>query len=276
MPIAMSAVPNFKFGCDPELFILDPEGNPVCADGLIPGDKDNPYKVERGAVQVDGFAAEFNIDPASSFAEFSDSIDIVVAQLKAMLPPGYCLTDKTTMTFSEKAWEEAPSRAKVLGCSPDFNAWTGQVNPPPDVAKLGRTRHLGGHIHIGWRDDGDANSVNHVKNCNELVQQLDWSVGAWSVTKDQDKKRRQAYGKAGACRYKPYGVEYRVLSPFWVLNYQRRVETWNRVQMAIMSMRKSFYPEVGYEFNSRVVESIDTASLDKDLKDAYYFPIQAY
>jgi len=276
MTLAVNSIPGFKFGCDPELFILNEEGTPVCADGLIPGDKSNPHKVDGGAVQVDGFAAEFNIDPASNYDEFSDNIDLVLAQLKDMLPKGYTLTDKTSVTFRKDVWDAAPDRAKILGCSPDFNAWTGEVNPPPDIASLGRTRFLGGHIHIGWRDEGDAFGKNHLRNCNELVQQLDWYLGTWSVLRDRDKQRRKAYGKAGSCRYKTYGVEYRVLSPFWVLNHNERVRTWNRMQSAIANMRKTFYPEMKAEFNSRLIQAIDDCKLDLDFRKENHYPIDFY
>jgi hypothetical protein len=40
------------------------------------------------------------------------------------------------------------------------------------------------------------------------------------------------YGKAGACRYKTYGVEYRTLSNFWVLSTDLRREVWERTMAA--------------------------------------------
>jgi len=50
-------------GCDPEYFVKK-NGIFQSAHGLIMGDKKNPQKVRNGAVQVDGMAVEFNIDPA--------------------------------------------------------------------------------------------------------------------------------------------------------------------------------------------------------------------
>ncbi len=68
---ALDAMPGFTFGCDPELFVINDEGVFVSAEGLIPGDKQNPYKVPGGAIQVDGMAAEFNIDPVTNYADFT-------------------------------------------------------------------------------------------------------------------------------------------------------------------------------------------------------------
>jgi hypothetical protein len=43
-------------------------------------------------------------------------------------------------------------------------------------------------------------------------------LGIPSVLLDDDTRRRSMYGAAGAIRIKAYGVEYRVLSNFWVEN----------------------------------------------------------
>jgi len=50
-------------GCDPELFVKK-DGVLVSAHGLVQGSKEHPFRVSKGAVQVDGMALEFNIDPA--------------------------------------------------------------------------------------------------------------------------------------------------------------------------------------------------------------------
>ena len=60
---------DFLFGADPELFVKR-DGEFKSGHGLIEGGKENPYPVERGAVQVDGMALEFNIDPAADEDNF--------------------------------------------------------------------------------------------------------------------------------------------------------------------------------------------------------------
>jgi hypothetical protein len=58
---------EFKIGADPEFFLRDKAtGKFVSAHGLIPGTKRQPMKVDKGAVQVDGMALEFNIDPVTN------------------------------------------------------------------------------------------------------------------------------------------------------------------------------------------------------------------
>ncbi len=51
---------NFTIGADPEIF-LRRRGKAFSAHGVIPGTKKEPHNVEKGAVQVDGMAVEFNV-----------------------------------------------------------------------------------------------------------------------------------------------------------------------------------------------------------------------
>lgn len=286
MSSALPCAPGFSFGADPEIFIINGDGEPVCADGLIPGTKLEPYKVAGGAVQVDGFAAEFNIDPARTFKEFNGNISKVLRTLKRMLPQGYGFTSKASIVFSEKVWDEAPEHAKELGCTPDFNAWTGKTNPPPDLPDNPRLRSAAGHIHIGWRGpEDDYIDEAHVNNCREFAKQLDFYLGAWSLNYDMDTTRRKLYGRAGAIRYKPYGVEYRVLSNFWLFNPEYRLEVWNRLQTAIADMRDMYIPELvenpcnssyykGYDFNDACIEVINHERTAKSLKDCLSYPVK--
>src|SRR3546814_7158631 len=141
-------MPGLTVGCDPELFVMNTDGEFVSAEGLIPGTKSEPYPVKFGAVQVDGMAAEFNIDPVDNYNDFSRNVKEVRKQLKAMLPKGYKLVPAASVEFSEKVWGNTPDHAKELGCSPDFNAWTGTVNPPPHFLEKERLRTASGHLHI--------------------------------------------------------------------------------------------------------------------------------
>lgn len=207
---------NILIGADPELFCINPNSKSfVSVHDKLPGTKDNPYKVPFGAVQVDGTAAEFNIDPASNVEQFRNHIREVVATMGNMLP-GYTLTATPVATYDEDYFRALPEKAVELGCNPDYNAYTGKVNPIPDARVMFRTGS--GHVHIGWTSGADPFDPLHYAKCREVCVQLDYALGLNSLKWDTDNRRRELYGKAGAFRPKPYGVEYRVLSNKWVLD----------------------------------------------------------
>jgi hypothetical protein len=202
----------FKFGADPELFVRKGETF-LSGYGLIQGDKDQPFPVEAGAVQVDGMALEFNINPVDTEEEFLYNIETVLAQLRAMVPD-YEVEAVPVAHFTEEYMASQPKKAKELGCDPDFNAWTGMQNeaPNPDV----NFRTGSGHLHVGWTEGEDIRDIAHKETAMTLVRQMDFYLALPSLLFDKEKQRRELYGKAGACRVKPYGVEYRVLSNSWL------------------------------------------------------------
>lgn len=204
---------NILVGADPEIFMMK-GGKFVSAHGAVPGDKKNPHKVDKGAVQVDGMALEFNIDPANNEQEFITNLTTVMATLKDMVP-GYDLNAVPVADFDEAVMLAQPQEALELGCEPDFNAWeNGAVNPRPDGKVNFRTG--AGHVHIGWGNDFDIGDPNHLEACCMVVKQLDYYLGLGSLLYEPDNRRRTMYGAAGAFRPKSYGVEYRVLSNAWL------------------------------------------------------------
>lgn len=201
-------------GADPELFMTR-EGQFVSAHGAIQGDKKNPFKVNRGAVQVDGMALEFNIDPAKNEEEFILNLNTVMGVLQEMVPD--CkLNAVPVANFSQQVMDAQPLEALELGCEPDFNAWeNGAVNPRPNGKVNFRTG--AGHVHIGWGNGFDINDPEHLEACCMVAKQLDYYLGLGSLFFDKEGgKRRVMYGAPGCFRPKPYGVEYRVLSNAWL------------------------------------------------------------
>jgi len=205
---------DFKIGADPEFFVKR-FGKLQSAYNLIPGTKEAPYKVRGGAVQVDGMALEFNIDPAENYTQFEDNMSVVLAQITSMIP-GYELFVEPVADFGLDYIRKQPKEASELGCSPDFNAYTKEANPRPDADTPFRT--ASGHIHIGWTNGVDINDPGHLEACRTLTKMLDLYVGAPSLVWDNDDRRRSLYGAAGAFRPKHYGMEYRVLSNKWINN----------------------------------------------------------
>ena len=206
---------DILIGADPELFVRDTTtGKFVSAHGMIEGTKAAPLPVKGGAVQVDGMALEFNINPARTVDEFSSNISTVLGELRKMVPDKYEFVFTSVADFDPEYIKDQPEEARKLGCEPDFNAYTGEPNPAPDAAVNFRT--ASGHLHVGWTEDQDVKDPDHLEACTMLVQELDGYVGVVSVLIDPFSKRRELYGKAGAFRPKPYGVEYRTPSNVWL------------------------------------------------------------
>lgn len=206
---------KFLLGADPELFLSNGKTF-VSAHGLIPGTKEKPFAVEKGAIQVDGMAAEFNIDPCETPQDFSEGIETVMKGLQAHVPD-LILSPIPVARFSKAYMNKQPREALELGCDPDYDAWAkGKANPRPNGNVTFRTG--GGHIHVGWTKDMDTNDPDHKEACMTLVRELDIRLGLLSLFWDKEDGRREMYGKAGAFRIKPYGVEYRSLSNSWVRN----------------------------------------------------------
>lgn len=266
---------GFTFGCDPEGFLFDKKTNlPVPAAGIIPGTKHEPFKVKKGAIQVDGMAVEFNIDPASSYEEWEENITTVIKQLEKKLPKNLEIRWIPSVTFPEAAFDEAPDENKILGCDPDFDAWSGAPNPPPNPENP-YVRCAGGHLHVGFTKDESLHDLQHLMNCQDLGKQLDWYLGGWSVFIDKDKVRRNLYGKMGAIRYKDYGLEYRVLSNFWVPTPEFRLEVWNRMVIAVDFMSSLYLPDrAGPKLTNWLREAIDRRNVHPELMNIMEFPLK--
>jgi len=214
---------ELTIGCDPELFIKDRKtGKLISAHGLFPGDKKNPHKVECGAVQVDGMAAEYNIDPVNNAGEFVLNNLIVLRELRDLIRErnpdlDFEFVFNPVADFGKEYIDAQPDEAKILGCEPDYNAWEdGKENPTPDMEMPFRT--ASGHIHLGWGKDFDISDEEHIEACCMMSKQLDSYIGMWCMSFEgkDGKKRRELYGKAGAFRPKSYGVEYRTMSNVWL------------------------------------------------------------
>ncbi len=203
-------------GCDPEVFVRR-RGKKFfhSAYGLNKGTKEVPVRVDKGAVQVDGMALEFNIDPAASEDEWYGNITTVLGQMEASVPQFEVLAVPVAH-FTKAHIAKQPPEATELGCTPDFNAWKGgEENPRPDGSAV-TFRTGAGHIHFGWTKDADLTDPLHIEACCMLVKALDITLGPLCSLFDTGAERRELYGAAGAFRPKTYGCEYRVVSNAWL------------------------------------------------------------
>lgn len=208
---------DYLIGADPEAFIVDKNGGFVSAHNLFPGTKQEPVPIAGGAVQVDGVALEVNVTPAKTADEFVVNLFKTLEVTNFMLKqqqPSHEIAFTPTAVFSKEYFDKLPANVKELGCSPDFDAFAGgKENEPPRTTKPMRTG--GGHIHVGWTKNESPHEEGHFFDCIVAAKQLSAALYIPSHSWDNDQKRRELYGKIGAFRPKPYGLEIRFLSNAW-------------------------------------------------------------
>lgn len=221
-------------GCDPELFVKSrATGLPVSAFGLVPGTKREPFEVDDGAVQVDGMALEFNTKPAATFDQFDHNITSVLGAMRSMVSDDLVFDIRASVVFDDTVLAAMPEEALVLGCDPDYNAYTMKANPRPEPPLPG-LRTASGHIHVGLPGEiDDWRSMEHFEDMARLCRAMDRFCGLTSVIIDPDPTRRVLYGAAGAMRVKPYGMEYRVPSNGWIKTRRKRALMFEMVQRSI-------------------------------------------
>lgn len=195
------------FGSDIEFFLKTARGEFFPAIGLVKGTKQEPRPLGDGYfIQEDNVAVEFNIPVCNSVRDFTRAVSNGLMKCCNELPPTVTYTTEASAEFHDE-YLMSP-QAREFGCEPDMCAWTRDFNPRPQSPNH-RLRSAGGHFHIGWNNpDMDTRF--------ELIKACDVFVGIPSLSEDIDKRRRELYGKAGAMRIKPYGVEHRLLSNYWM------------------------------------------------------------
>ena len=224
-------VQDITIGADPELFIINKKtGKVVSSIGLIPGEKGNPWVGEDlptgVGLESDHILAEFNIPPVTDELSFVNNIEYMkkyIARFVSEKNPDLgilCAASQTVPTDQLQSDE-----AKAFGCSIDYNAYSGGPNPKPK-GETTNLRSAGFHIHIGYRNYNADTSI-------QLVRYLDQYLGIPSIIRDQDKKRRSLYGKAGCFRLTSYGVEWRVLSSALMKDEESLSFVWERLMRAI-------------------------------------------
>lgn len=209
---------QLTYGLDPEVFLKE-NGKSISAHDLLPGTKAEPHLVRGGAVQVDGVAAEFNTVPVNSADKLVEVVGIVRSEMNRIIldnaerqgRTGIEIVVNPTQRFEQAYFDALPEEVKLLGCTPDLDAWTGKKNYPPSTDQPFRTG--GGHLHISWFTGSvDPEDPEHLQKCRDIVRQLDTILYPKSEVWDQDRERRKLYGRRGSFRPKFYGVEYRPMS----------------------------------------------------------------
>lgn len=240
-----------RLGSDPEVFLCDDKGNHVSAIGLIGADKWNPLPIqgmpEGFTLQEDNVSLEYGIPPAATEDEFVHHIKAVMEKSREWI--GSLTFSKLSCTIFPKKEMEHPM-AHIFGCEPDFDAWTKKANHKPQPPHE-FMRSAGGHIHVETNKDPFL-----------FGRYMDLCVGVPATILDHDgAERKKLYGKKGAIRVKPYGVEYRVLSNFWIFDEKYIRWAWRATHRA-----ESLYGKVDLDY---IEPYLDIAINENDPKMAW-------
>lgn len=257
---------KFLIGADPELFLADGAGALVSVIEKIGGTKTDPLALPIGegfAVQEDNVAVEFNIPPADSEDTFQENISKAMSFLSDFFhrQHGLHFTPISAASFPKEQLNHP--KAFEFGCDPDYCAWTRKENPRPKVDDP-CLRSAGGHVHIGFKGT-KQDKIN-------LIKCLDLYSGVASVLMDSGELRKQLYGKAGAMRFKNYGVEYRTLSNFWVFKPELVKWVWRQTNRAMDALPNIEQINADSDFIIGAINNNDV-SLANHLVDKYELEI---
>lgn len=211
------------FGCDPELFVQDASGRIVGAERII---NNRAKSILGGRAVLDGVQLELHPAPQMCRANLGNGIQYIFQALREHLArpefreKGFKICFSPFVEISKKEHQALSEETRILGCNPSLNVYKEsplRVNP-----LTYRKRSAGGHIHIG-SISFEPRMKTDPEIAKRLVRVLDIIVGNTCVMVDRDPfaaLRRRNYGRAGEYRLPPHGLEYRVLSNFWMRSYQ--------------------------------------------------------
>jgi hypothetical protein len=195
-------------GHDCEFFAEDRSGyiSPVTSSEMQ-GTKQEPipFGMFGTMLQRDNVSLEVTIPVANSVEEFlqftRQSVDDAASWVAENKPQCYLSTNPVgDLRLIHTMLDEA----QEFGCERDHDAWTGRRNPrvvfPEDMPE----RFLGGHLHFGTDHDPFA-----------VCRSLEFVGGAMLAIRESPSMRQDFYGRSGACRPKPYGVEWRAPGSRW-------------------------------------------------------------
>lgn len=218
-----------SIGADPEIFVADRSGV-TSVIGHLGGSKYDPRMLNGYGLQEDNVLAEFSMPAcgvhmgSEAFSKsVQEGITLITQSLQAK---GLHTVPGSSHRFSPEQLKSYGPKALEFGCDPDRNAYIGDWNPAP--ANDSTLRTAGGHVHLGI----DNQFSNDDTIARMLAKAMDLYLGVPSVLLDQDVERRELYGKAGAYRNKPYGIEYRTLSNFWIHTPEYRKWVFTQTERA--------------------------------------------
>lgn len=247
-----------SFGSDPE-FMLMKDGEYYSAIAIVQGDITSRIEIEGHQFYWDNVLAECAIKASFSKEEAVENFYQCFKHYAELVKP-YQLVTQASQNYPEK--ELLDFKCRVAGCFPDTCAYTLKaMMPPKGIIENTSFRTCGGHVHIGaeiLQSDKWESIIG--------VRLFDLFLGIPSLFMDKDPtaaKRRMLYGQAGRFRPKPYGLEYRSLSNFWLASPKLVELIYDLSAFVVKFMDERKFMDI-YDFDENVYYQ-DT----ENMKNAY-------
>lgn len=245
-----------SIGTDPEFFLEeDVSKKKISAIPHVAGTKYEPLFLSNGSkIQHDNVALEFATQPAKDAVELARMIRETFKIIQPTIPANMNIVAEASAFFDDDQLNHI--EAMQFGCDPDFNAWTLDINIPPNTDT--KLRSCGGHLHVGHVEGDQCDFLLEHEGKVHTIRMMDTFLGVMSVVLDSapsSLKRRELYGKAGCYRPTDYGVEYRVLSNFWLKN-EKSVFLMDSVLQDLLNLLKDEKRKLfkGTKINARIIE----------------------
>jgi hypothetical protein len=260
---------KFTIGCDPEFIMREKRsGNLISAIPHVRGTKHNPMPLPLGGnIQRDNVAVEIATDPTDSAAGFVGNIKATLSEAIKTLPEEVELIAEVSAHFPEDQLQHP--EAEAFGCDPDYCAWECAENEKPcPVGENYTFRSFGAHIHVGTTGKDENTFLLDFNGKIDMVKAMDCFHGIISTVLDSGEKsiaRRKLYGKPGAHRPKDYGVEYRVLSNYWLKSPVTVMLMYNLTSDALDQVREGIISQLIEEIGK---DNIHNTIMNGDIKAA--------
>ena len=235
---------SMSSGCDPEIFVEHGDGSIFPAWEFLPDEETSRLQAKRwllerhprGESEVegaswgvvdsnnsplkvpiywDGAQAEFAPWAKNCLETLHDGTRIGLKTILAFAQkkdPQAKLTIKNTIELPDSVLKNADDKHIQFRCSRSYNIYDDPGDGIPDARQY-KYRCAGGHIHLGFTRGFTAPAIE------QIVRALDGVLGVVGVSlaaEIDNPERRRTYGRAGEFRLPSHGIEYRVLSNFWL------------------------------------------------------------
>lgn len=198
----------YSSGCDPEIFVTD------YRDKVIPARTVLGEKYRNSPMFYDGIQAEFCPSPGGCLEGLGSRIRNLLKSLRenfTRMYPYSKLSIKNSILLTQEEMAKLDDEDVMFRCSDSLNVY----DDVPGIQEPRKYlwRFAGGHIHAG---PGRGKPMPVLRS---MVRAMDGIVGVAGVSLARNfdtPERRRNYGRAGEFRLPEHGLEYRVLSNFWL------------------------------------------------------------